>query len=293
MSFKNIWKRIKNKNFSLIFPGSVAASASFLLHIFLEFSWNFPGAGLFFFLMLGIAVGRYENPNHNALKGIFNVNLNYKKTALILVLASVLVSWHYLSIEILNKGSMLIEEDNKKALEYIELGNKIYPINSIDYKLESDLYYQKYLNNKKIEDLDIAIERGKKSVILTPYKWDLHYNLGMLYLEKEDYLKAEEEFLIAVDYSAYSITPYLELSNLYNYMNDVNKEKEVLYSALKISEFSLYKAKKENKLIIKMQVASIHNRLSKIFEKENDYELSNFHSKEEEKLLIEIFQSTQ
>jgi tetratricopeptide (TPR) repeat protein len=243
--------------------------------------------------MLGIAVGKYENIGHNTLKRTFNIMLNYKTTSIVLALILIFTFWHYASLEILYKGSMLIEEDNNKALEYIELGNKIYPINSIGYKLESDLYYQKYLDDKKIEYLDKAVERGKKSIELTPYKWDLHNHLGKLFLEKEDYIKAEVEFLLAVDYSAYSITPYLELSNLYNYMNDVNKEKEVLYSALKTSEFSLYKAKKENKLIIKMQVASIHNRLSKIFEKENDYELSNFHSKEEEKLLIEIFQSTQ
>jgi len=272
-----------------LLPGALAASISFLLHIFLEFSWNFPGAALFFFLMLGIAVGKYENNSHNTSKRIFNINLNYKTTSIVLVLILIFTFWHYASLEILNKGSMLIEEDNNKALYYIELGNKIYPINSIGYKLESDLYYQKYLDNKKIEDLYIAIEKGKKSVKLTPYKWDLHYNLGMLYLKIEDYIKAEEEFLLAVDYSAYSITPHLEVSKLYNKIGMPEKAKDILIQGLRVSEYTIRKAPTSEKPAKKIEVAYLHKNLAEIYYLEGNTELYNYHYEKNKKLLKEAF----
>jgi O-antigen ligase len=286
VSGKNILTRVKNKNYDLMFAGSFAASISFLLHIFLEFSWNFPGAALFFFLMLGIAVGPYKRNNND--KSI-HFNVNYRVIVVFLVFVLSLTLLNYTSIEILKKGTSYIEKDNDKALEYIELGNKIYPINSIGYNTESKLYYQKYLDYGKTTYLEKAINSGKKSVELTPYKWDLHYHLGKLYLEKGDNKNAEKELVLAVKYSSYIISPHLELSKLYRKMSMPEKAKVVLLEGLDVSEYAISKAPEEKKPTIKIQVAALYNLLSEIYLGEGNKDLYNFHKNKKEELIKEAF----
>jgi hypothetical protein len=269
-----------------MFAGSFAASISFLLHIFLEFSWNFPGAALFFFLMLGIAVGPYKRNNND--KSI-HFNVNYRVIVVFLIFVLSLTLLNYTSIEILKKGTSYIEKDNDKALEYIELGNKIYPINSIGYNTESKLYYQKYLDYGKATYLEKAIDRGKKSVELTPYKWDLHYHLGKLYLEKDDNKNAEKELILSVEYSSYIISPHLELSKLHLEKDMPEKAKVVLLKGLDLSEYTISKATEEKKPTEKIQVAALHNLLSKIYLEEGNKDLYNYHKKKKEELLKEAF----
>lgn len=287
ISAKNIWFRIKSQKHDLMFAGSVAANFSFLLHILLEFSWNFPGATLTFFAFLGIAVGKMEN--HSYSRKLFRLTINYKVITIFLTLVLLLLSVHQFSISILKKGALLTEEDEDRALELVELGNSIYPINSVGYNIESKIYYNKYLENKEESCLYKSIKAGEKSINLTPYKWDMYMHIASIYLKTDDTISAEKYLKLSAEYSAYIITPYLELAKLYIETDENVKAKEILLKAIPLSEYTISKATKEEVPAKKIEVATLHKKLSDIYNLEKNVVKSKYHKEKEKELLAEAF----
>jgi Tfp pilus assembly protein PilF len=55
----------------------------------------------------------------------------------------------------------------------------------------------------KRDDLDLAIERFRKALSITPDKTEIHNNLGLIYLKKGDFAKAREEFQICLNDPTY------------------------------------------------------------------------------------------
>jgi len=282
-------KKIKNKQLNIYIPGAIAASIAFLAHIGVDFSWNFPGVTLLFFAFMGIIVSSKNNAFLNS-KGKKGINISYKLIALILSLILVFTLWHFSSNKILEKGLNHMEEYPDTALEYFELGNKIYPINSMGFYFESKLYFDKYKDSEKMEFLEKSLELSQKSVNLTPYDSLVLNNLGNIYWEKGQLDNAEKYLSKASRYGAYILSNYIDLGKFYIEDGNLEKAEEVLINSIKYIDYSIRRAPKDEKPIKKIEGAVIHNLLGRIYKEWNDIDKLEYHKRKEKELLKEAFE---
>ena len=70
---------------------------------------------------------------------------------------------------------------------------------------------------------DVAIAKFSEALAGQPDCYACHYNLGIAYMAKKDYAKAEESLLAAAKANAQSAEPYNQLANLYNQQKQFEK----------------------------------------------------------------------
>ena len=269
--------------------GAVSASVAFLIHIGADFSWNFPAVLILFFAFLGIGL---NNSDYNTSVGESkkSIKVSYKLIALLLSIIFVFSIWHFSSNKILEKGLIAKEASPNTALEYFELGNKIYPINSMGYYLESTIYLDKYKESNEKDYLNKSLKLSEKAVSLAPYDSLVLNNLGKVYWEQGEIEKAEEYLVKASKYGAYILSVHKDLGKLYIETDNLEKAEEVLLNSIDFIEYSVKRAPKDEKPIKKIEGAIICNYLSSIYEEWNDIEKSRYYKNMEENLLKEAFE---
>jgi len=289
VSFKSIFRKIKNKNTHIYTAGAVSASVAFLIHIGADFSWNFPAVLILFFAFLGIGL---NNSDYNTSVGESkkSIKVSYKLIALLLSIIFVFSIWHFSSNKILEKGLIAKEASPNTALEYFELGNKIYPINSMGYYLESTIYLDKYKESNEKDYLNKSLKLSEKAVSLAPYDSLVLNNLGKVYWEQGEIEKAEEYLVKASKYGAYILSVHKDLGKLYIETDNLEKAEEVLLNSIDFIEYSVKRAPKDEKPIKKIEGAIICNYLSSIYEEWDDMEKSKYYKNMEENLLKEAFE---
>lgn len=288
LSFKNIFCSFKLKVTNKYTAGAIGAVVAFLIHIGADFSWNFPAVLILLFAFLGIALNNHDtNYNKNMTKK--SIKISYKLISLILLLVLIFSVWHFISNKILEKGLVEIEDNPEKALEYFEIGNKIYPINSMGFYLESSIYLSKYNESENDDFLDKALELSKKSVDLAPYDSQVLNNLGKVYWKKEELEKAEKYLIKASEYGAYILSVHKDLGEFYISNNELEKAEEVLLNSIDYIDYSVKRAPKDQKPIKKIEGAIIYNYLSRIYEEWNQTDKASFYKSREEDLIKEAF----
>lgn len=106
--------------------------------------------------------------------------------------------------------------------------------------------------------LDEAINLYKKTLLVAPKNYNLHYNLGVIYLKKSDYLNAAEEFKKVVSLNADDADAYYNLGVIYeSFLNDKDKALHYYRKYLK------YSSHKEEKKVVKTWVDYINRQKAK------------------------------
>lgn len=293
ISLKNIVINILNNDNNKYTVGALSASLAFLMHIFIDFSWNFPAVSILFFAFLGIALRKSDLSESNERKFKETKNKTFPKKIILLILTFIFILnfWQFSSNKVFEKGVNLIEENPEGALEIIEFGNKYYPLNSRGFYYESKIYFDRYKENKDVDNLNKAIKLAKHSIALAKYDGFLNNYLGNIYLESEDYVNSEKYLVKGVEYGAYNLRYYIDLSTSYMFLDDIRieDEKELLLKVVDLIEPALKRAKKTERPVRLIEAAVIHHRLAIIYEKLEKESLKEFHTKQEQDYLKEAF----
>lgn len=274
-SLYEVFKRARSKDLPFYYMGLTSAIIAFTIHIGMDFSWNFPGVTILFFAMLAIL---HRNSNNNL---VISIRMNKKIKILILILLSSMILWHVSAQAMYKHGlNLAIDGNYKESSRVYKNVNKIYPISSIGYSLLSQNYYKLFQKDKQNEDLINAIIAAEQSVKLSPIDGNLHNKLGKLYLENNNYKKAEKHLKLGVEYGAYSLSRSLDLANLYFKNSYYKRAEKVLLKALQLQPISFKRATANNKDRVIIETLKIRLYLRKIYHELDIKELESIQANE-------------
>jgi O-antigen ligase len=255
--FRSFLYNYKQKNKTIFFWGMTAGLLAFLLHIGVDFTWNYPAVTALFFFFLGIATREDYKSQIKVSRRVILVGL---------IFIIIITTWHIGSIKLYTKAlDMEQEESIDSALSLTEKINRIYPISSFGWSYESELLYKKYIEDNDSTDLENSFTAMEKALKNDPYDSAVNAKMAKLYLNTGDYKTAEKYYLISTKYSAYSLTSFLDLSNMYIELGEEDKAEETLLSALERAPFAIMKAPRKSKEATVDSVAIIHLKLANLY----------------------------
>ncbi len=266
--FLRIRKKMKQGCLPDYFPGILVGLTAFLLHIGIDFSWNFPGVTGIFFAMAGVAVTETNYKHRSALK------LSPRFGLVVLPLLVILTGWKLSSGILYAKGVQAASQANLvTSTRYYETANSFYPINPMGYYFVSKNYINKYKETKDRELLKKALASAQKAVNLSPSDGMLQNWLGKLYWAQGKQWEAEKHLLIGAKYGAYILQRYLDLGEFYLQANRISEAKSVLLQGLALKKAALQSARsEEDKEIAENNAIKIHLYLANIYFKDNKKE---------------------
>lgn len=258
------WRIYRSREYPPYFIGIAAAFIGFLAHIFIEFSWNFPGVTVTMFWLLGMGLSLYKREGKQ-----IKVKTVYLKITVITVL--MLTLWHFGSMKAYSLGFKYEDSgDTDKALRTYHTINSIYPINHNGFLFESNIYISRFNEEGDPEDLAKGIELAEKAVKLAPMDGKTHTHIAQLYRTAGDMEKAEEHYLLGKKYAAYVITRYRELAQFYLSQGRTDEAETVLLEAAELSEYAVMAALEVDKQSRVFDASSLHVLLFDIYKNRND-----------------------
>jgi len=218
-----IWLKVKQKDYSPVAPGLIAAAVAFLIHIGGDFSWNFPATAVLFFMITG------------ALAGITGAEtaVKSKKINPGLIIVSLLIfalsAWQ-LSANLTYQQAMTqeVRGDYESAAHIYDRANSFYPINSMAFSFAGQNYYRLARQEGDLSLLEEAIARAERAVQLSPVDGNLHNQLGRLYWRAGQMEQAEEHLKIAVEYAAYRLDMFIDLGRFYLHQERPDEAKRII-----------------------------------------------------------------
>lgn len=262
--FKAVVYNAKQSSKAIAFWGMVAAMVAFLLHIGVDFTWNFPAVTALFFFFLGVATRVDQKEPLKVSKTISLVALG---------LIIVITGWQWGSAKLYMKAIDLEQTDSiESALRLTEKINSVYPISSFGWSYESDLHYKKYLTTQNQENIDKSFVAAEKAINNGPYDAGINTKMAKLYQNIGNYDNAEMYYLTATRYSAYVLSSFVELGNMYIEMGEKDKAIQILLSALDRSPYAIKSASSDTRESVVDTVAIIHLTLANLFNEAGEEE---------------------
>lgn len=193
--------------------GLLAAMVVFVLHIGLDFSWNFPAVPAvpaFFFFLTGMAL--VMAPLEQPAKTIRVPR--WMAIPLVVLLAWVGVHLYvghlYNTAASLDAHGQVVE-----ATVLLERANGIYPINAGSHRMLSMQYQQLFEATQDPRYLEKALQNGQRAVDLSPVDATGHHNLGQLHARLGHVIDAEYHYGKAVEYAGHRTRMFLDLGWFY------------------------------------------------------------------------------
>ncbi|WP_422487191.1 O-antigen ligase family protein [Gudongella sp. DL1XJH-153] len=263
-SFKDVIHNAKQSEKPIFFWGMVAGLVAFLLHIGVDFSWNFPAVTMLFFFFLGVTT-------REDAKAPLKLNKTVSLIGLVFII--LVTGWQLGSTKLYMKALDLEQTDSlEAALELTQKVNDIYPISPFGQSYESELLFNRYLSAKNEEDLKASFVVMEKAIGNGPYDAGTHSKMARLYKQTGDYDNAEKHLLIATKYSAYVLNSFIDLSNLYIENGKNGLAEETLLSALERAPFAIKRAPENERESVVDSVAIIHLTLANLYTQAGDQE---------------------
>jgi len=263
-SFKGVIHNAKQSEKPIFFWGMVAGLVAFLLHIGVDFSWNFPAVTMLFFFFLGVTTREDAK---------LPLKLNKTVSLIGLVFIILVTGWQLGSIKLYMKALDLEETGSTEAaLELTHKVNDIYPISPFGQSYESELLFKQFLKTKSNEDLEASFVAMEKAINNNPYDAGTHSKMARLYKETGDFGNAEKHLLTATRYSAYVLNSFLDLGNLYIENGKNDQAEETLLSALERAPFAIKRSPGNEKESVVDSVATIHLTLANLYSQAGDQE---------------------
>lgn len=249
--------------------GMIAASVFFLLHIGIEFSWNFPATSVIFFSILGVLTSKYD-----LSLGSIIAKIKFDKSITIISLSflMIFVLWQTASEGITLIGfSKSMADDDRGSSSYYQLATKINPFNEPAYRLNRDKKIDSYKKTGDRQMLNDAIQFALKITELTPFSGSNHLSLAQLYVLNNDYPHAIQAYKSAIRYGAYDLTGYIELGTIYLRQSQIDEALKVFLKGETLIEPALHNnIDNENTDGLYQEIVYIYNVLSKIHGQKND-----------------------
>lgn len=262
--FKAVTYNAKQTNKSIYFWGMVAGLVAFLLHIGVDFTWNFPAVTALFFFFLGVTTKEDKTPP---------LKINKTVSIIGLVLIILVTGWQFGSTKLYMRALNLEQKGSiDSALELTEKTNRVYPISSFGWSYESDLLYNKYIEENNSAYLENSITAMEKALNNAPYDAGMNTRLAKLYQNTGDFENAEKYYLVANRYSAYVLNSYIELGNMYLQQGENEKAEQTLLAALERAPYAIKRAPEYSKEATVDSVAIIHLTLANLYNEAGEKE---------------------
>jgi O-antigen ligase len=238
--FRLSWVKIVNTDYPIYLPGLIAAALAFFVNIGGDYSWNFPGTAIIFFIIAGLIVR--NDP--------FAIKIEKKQMGIVFVAILLLLAIWQLSVNLMySKGIKLdYEDDIKKAAEIYDLANKIYPFNSMAYVFAGNNYYLLFKEEGREEFFTASVERFKRAVELSPYDANIHNRLAWLYWDMGDFEAAEKYFNEGVRYAAYRLKHFNDLAWFYLQQEKNEDAINILNKGIELQEAAIDSASTKDEL---------------------------------------------
>lgn len=230
---KNIRKVRTQSSNAIVY---VSAAFAFLIHIGMDFSFNFPAVAVLFFAVTGAAVSGI-----NDIKGEHTHEKRFKiRTSLlssVLAIIIVATSLYLFTLNYYNVCRLNEERENiSSAQSGYELIVRLNPINPVFYDRLGNFYFERYIITSEPAYYDKSVEYIKKAVSSAPYEWKYHKHLGDIYKASFNAGDAISAYKNAVKYSLYFLEPYIELIHLLHQVGDNAQALEYCDYAIKLYE---------------------------------------------------------
>lgn len=253
---RSAWQKFKSNQYPIFYPGLLAASLAFLIHIGADVSWNYPAVAALFFAIAGTITA--EPPS---LKEKVPRAQLYKLVQIVAwIIIFSLTMWQY-SAFYLYERAMKLEEKFQldEVVATYDLANRIYPINSMAYSTAGNAYFMMFSASQDIRYMDEAITRMEKAVSLNPANAILQNQLGRYYWVVGRWDDAEVHLKLATDYAEYSIGLLLDLAWVYMQMERFDEARQVVDRGLAIEDDAYGMHPTEEKIeLIKQQIETLH-----------------------------------
>lgn len=103
----------------------------------------------------------------------------------------------------------------------------------------------------------------------TEEKWQEQYDLGMKYLDEQNYEEAIVAFTAAIEIDSKQADAYIALSDIYMDNDEYDKAAEVLSSALRIIEDVDKQGENNEEEIFYQQLEKVYMQLADVYEKQD------------------------
>lgn len=263
-AFRGVLHNAKQSEKTPFFWGMVAGILAFLLHIGVDFTWNFPAITMLFFFFLGVAT-------KEDIKAPIKIN---KSVSLIVVALVFLINaWQLLSILQYTQALVMAQSGRSEAaLQLTQNTNRIYPISPFGRSFEGELLFERYLRDKNEDDLKAAFAAMEKAIQNSPYDWTIYATMADMYKNIDDFENAEKYFLLATKYSSYVMTAFTELGELYLDKGLTDKAEEVLTQALERAPYAIERAALDEKMEVVASIAETHLKLIDLYDRTGNQE---------------------
>ena len=114
-------------------------------------------------------------------------------------------------------------------------------------------------------------------------------NDGHIDLEIKKYEIAENYLRKGVQFGAYNLRNYIDLSKAYRNLGKISEEETLLLLAVDLIEPAVKRAPKAEKPVKLIEAAVIHHRLADVYEIQGELNLSENHLEKEKEYLTEAF----
>ncbi len=175
--------------------------------------------------------------------------LGYRMIAVFLAFVLAITAWQYSAKVFYARGvERELEGRFQDAVKTYDRANSIYPINPDAYSYAAESYLNLYRFSEEEEHLQKALDRQNQAVNLNPVDSVNHHTLGLIYKDLDDLEQAEEHLRSAVTYAGFRIGMYLELAILYLEKEEFLKAERVLIKGLEVKEDALASSRDDETL---------------------------------------------
>ena len=218
-----------NKN-KIIVLGLIMGITSFLIHSCFAFPLHVPALGSVFFVILGLTMVYLKDFNFSEFYRFKDEKKNGKKRrylSLIILFTILILLIMVFSINSIVLRPYLAEVYAYKGKENLVLTLYNNALPNFKYAAELDPYNGKILLNLGATYYNMGMFEESKNKLNQSIKYyndyNIYRNLGLCYMQQENYQKAEEEFKHAIYLNPKFITAYVDLAYLYAKQEEYDK----------------------------------------------------------------------
>jgi hypothetical protein len=264
LSIKSVVLSLSKTENSFYAWGMLSAIVAFLLHIGVDFTWNFPAVTSLFFVLLGLMMRKQSKESTQG-----------HKTGIYIAIVGILVIglWQYGASRLYVEALRINQSgDRESALKVTEWVNKIYPFSAFGFSYEGELLWDQYLETGDEASKTQAIAITKRAVSVMPYSSEMYEKLGRLYQQVGAYDLAEENYKFSIQYGAYTLDGSFNLSQLYLNLGKTQEATQVLLDALERAPYAIGRAPKSEIEKVVDNVAQLHITLALIYKQDGNQE---------------------
>ena len=265
LTLQKAWQSLRRRDFPNFLPGVFAATVAFLLHIGVDFSWNFPGAAVIFFALAGGAAAVSIPYRVSDMKAPI---LHKALPAALLLLLFLLTAWQYAGQLLFQQGTKLEEAgDRTAAAASYRRAVALYPINSIFHYHAARSFYHLTIAETDPQRLAQTLEMLEQAVRFSPVDAALHSRLAIIHQEAGNLAEAEKHLSIASRYAGYRIGMHLDLAYFYLRQERLAEAEAVAVQAMALDEVAQQRAVMEGELHLKEDLYRLYLLLAELYGK--------------------------